>query len=95
MAALLRACDASTAVIAGLSLGGYMSLAFHLRHPASVRALMLFDTGPGFRDDGARGAWNARARARADTLDAQGFAALGSSDEVRMSQHRSPVTTSI
>ncbi|HTW68847.1 MAG TPA: alpha/beta hydrolase, partial [Acetobacteraceae bacterium] len=47
------------------------------------------DTGPGFRNDSARGAWNARARQRADDLDARGFAALGSSDEVRTSQHRS------
>ena len=77
-------------MIGGLSLGGYMSLAFHLHHPAQVRALMLFDTGPGFRNDAARGAWNARARSRADELEARGFAALGSSDEVRMSQHRSP-----
>src|SRR6201997_1530931 len=46
MAALLQACEVESAVIAGLSLGGYMSLAFHARHPAQVRALMLFDTGP-------------------------------------------------
>ncbi len=89
MAAVLHACGAESAVIAGLSLGGYMSLAFHLRHPEQVRALMLFDTGPGFRNDAARAAWNARARARADELDSRGFEALGSSDEVRMSQHRS------
>ncbi len=90
MAALLQACGEANAVIAGLSLGGYMSLAFHARHPSQVRALMLFDTGPGFRNDNARETWNTRARARADELDARGFAALGSSDEVRMSQHRSP-----
>jgi pimeloyl-ACP methyl ester carboxylesterase len=90
MQALLEACKAESAVIAGLSLGGYMSLAFHARHPSRVRALMLFDTGPGFRNDAARATWNARARSRADELDARGFAALGSSDEVRMSQHRSP-----
>jgi pimeloyl-ACP methyl ester carboxylesterase len=89
MAALLDASGVQSAVIAGLSLGGYMSLAFHLRHPSRVRALMLFDTGPGFRNDAARAAWNARSRARADELDSRGFEALGSSDEVRMSQHRS------
>lgn len=89
MHAVLQACGASCAVIGGLSLGGYMSLAFHLRHPDMVRALMLFDTGPGFRKDAARESWNARARTRGDELDARGFAALGSSDEVRMSQHRS------
>jgi len=89
MAALLHACDVETAVIGGLSLGGYMSLAFHLRHPEHVRALMLCDTGPGFRNDSARAAWNTRAWQRADDLDVRGFAALGSSNEVRMSQHRS------
>jgi pimeloyl-ACP methyl ester carboxylesterase len=53
-----------------------------------TRALMIFDTGPGFRNADARAAWNERARQRADDLDARGLAALGSSEEVRMSQHR-------
>lgn len=88
MAAVLDAAGEDRAIIAGLSLGGYMSLAFHVRHAARTRALMLFDTGPGFRSDTARDAWNARARARADDLDARGFAALGTSDEVLMSRHR-------
>ena len=48
MRALLDTVGAKTAVVGGLSLGGYMSLAFHLAHPERVRALMLFDTGPGF-----------------------------------------------
>ena len=50
MAALLRCCGIERAVIGGLSLGGCMSLAFHLAHPEMVSALMLFDTGPGFRN---------------------------------------------
>jgi len=91
MHAILEACGEADAVIAGLSLGGYMSLAFHARHRAKTRALMLFDTGPGFRSDSARAAWNERACARADDLDARGFAALGGSEEVRVSQHRSAV----
>jgi pimeloyl-ACP methyl ester carboxylesterase len=41
MAALLQACEVESAGIAGLSLGGYMSLAFHARHPAQVRALAV------------------------------------------------------
>ena len=51
MRALLDTVGAKTAVVGGLSLGGYMSLAFHLAHPERVRALMLFDTGPGFKKD--------------------------------------------
>ena len=88
MAAILRVCGVQRAVIGGLSLGGYMSLAFHSAHPAMTRALMIFDTGPGFRKADSREAWNQRARQRADDLDTRGLAALGSSDEVRMSQHR-------
>lgn len=88
MAALLDTVGEKRAIIAGLSLGGYMSLAFHARHPERTRALMLFDTGPGFKKDEAREAWNARAQARADELEVRGLAALGASDEVRMSQHR-------
>ena len=54
MAALLDTLDAPHAVIGGLSLGGYMSLAFYAAHPERVNALMLFDTGPGYRSDRGR-----------------------------------------
>ncbi len=88
MKAILDAVGETRAVIGGLSLGGYMTAAFHLRHPGMCQALMLFDTGPGFKKDEAREAWNLRARARGDDLEARGFAALGGSDEVRQAQHR-------
>ncbi|MCG8694984.1 MAG: alpha/beta fold hydrolase [Minwuiales bacterium] len=88
MAAILDACDVDRAVVGGLSLGGYMSLAFNLKHAARVRALMLFDTGPGFKKDAARDAWNENAMARADKLETQGLAALSSSREVMSSTHR-------
>ncbi|MEZ5818520.1 MAG: alpha/beta fold hydrolase [Hyphomicrobiaceae bacterium] len=88
MAAILDTCGEHRAVIGGLSLGGYMSLAFHVRHADRTRALMLFDTGPGFKKDDARDAWNTRARTRADDLDSRGLEALGTSDEVRQSRHR-------
>ena len=88
MRAILDAAGVKQAVIAGLSLGGYMSLAFHLKYPHMVRALMLFDTGPGFKNDQARTAWNATAEKRAQDFEAKGLAALGGSEEVRISQHR-------
>jgi pimeloyl-ACP methyl ester carboxylesterase len=66
MAAILEAAGADTAVIGGLSLGGYMSLAFNIARPERVRALMLFDTGPGFRKDAARDDWNALAERTAE-----------------------------
>ena len=37
-----------------------MSLAFYRSHPERVRALLIIDTGPGFKKDEAREAWNKR-----------------------------------
>jgi pimeloyl-ACP methyl ester carboxylesterase len=89
MAEILRACGVERAVIAGLSLGGYMSLAFHVAHPAMTRALMLFDTGPGYRNPKARDGWNDTSEARARAFESKGLDALGGSAEVRASSHRS------
>lgn len=89
MAAILEAEGVARAVIGGLSLGGVMSLEFHRAHPARTAALMLFDTGPGFRRDDARDEWNARARARAADLEARGLAALRRGDETHAREHRS------
>ena len=74
MAAVLDACGEERAIVGGLSLGGVMSLAFHLAYPERVRALMLFDTGPGFRNPEARRQWNERAEARARDLETKGLA---------------------
>jgi pimeloyl-ACP methyl ester carboxylesterase len=42
----------------GHSLGGLLSLTVALRRPELVRSLTLVASGPGFRDAGARAAWN-------------------------------------
>jgi pimeloyl-ACP methyl ester carboxylesterase len=76
MAAVLDAAGAERAVIGGLSLGGYMSLAFYRAHPKRVRALLIIDTGPGFKKDDAREAWNVRALATADRFDREGLDVL-------------------
>lgn len=89
MAALLDEVGARTAIVGGLSLGGYMSLAFHRAYPERCRALLIIDTGPGYKNDEARAGWNANALKRAERLDAEGFAALGGSAEVRQAEHRS------
>jgi pimeloyl-ACP methyl ester carboxylesterase/ketosteroid isomerase-like protein len=90
MAAVLDACGEERAIVGGLSLGGVMSLAFHLAHPERVRALMLFDTGPGFRNPDARRQWNERAEARARDLEAKGLAESGGGGaETRLGRHRS------
>lgn len=89
IAGILNHLGVDKAVIGGLSLGGYMSLAFNLAHPSMVRALMLFDTGPGYKNPVGREGWNVTAMKRAETFEAKGLDALGGSAEVRVSQHRS------
>jgi pimeloyl-ACP methyl ester carboxylesterase len=89
---LLRHLGVERAVIGGLSLGGYMSLAFYRRHPDLARALVICDSGPGYRNAEARAAWNQRAHERARDLEARGLDALqASSREMReaMRHHRS------
>jgi pimeloyl-ACP methyl ester carboxylesterase len=91
MRALLGHVGVERAVIGGLSLGGYVSLAFYLAHPEMVRALVICDSGPGYRNADARRQWNERAQERAVALETRGLAALGQSREVRESAslHRS------
>ena len=76
IAALLDAEGAEKAIVGGLSLGGYMSLAFYRSFPARVRALLIIDTGPGFKKDNARDAWNKRAHETAERFDREGLAVL-------------------
>jgi pimeloyl-ACP methyl ester carboxylesterase len=92
MKALLDHLGIQRAVIGGLSLGGTMSLEFWLAHPQMVEALIICDSGPGYRNAEAREKWNERARSRATELEAKGLAALsGRSREMQeaMGHHAS------
>jgi pimeloyl-ACP methyl ester carboxylesterase len=89
MAALLDEVGAGSAIVGGLSLGGYMSLAFYRAYPARVRALLIIDTGPGFKKDEAREAWNRRALDTADRLERDGLFVLKSASRERSTvEHR-------
>jgi pimeloyl-ACP methyl ester carboxylesterase len=83
MAGLLDRVGATSAIVGGLSLGGYMSLAFVRTHPERVRALLIVDTGPGFKKDDARDAWNTRAYETADRFDREGLDVLKSASRER------------
>ncbi|BBZ38101.1 alpha/beta fold hydrolase [Mycobacterium conspicuum] len=89
MAAILDAAGADRAVVGGMSLGGYLSLAFHLAHPQRVAALVLVDTGPGYRKDEARDKWNEWVERRARELE-QGKARAEGSAEVAQAVHEHP-----
>jgi pimeloyl-ACP methyl ester carboxylesterase len=89
IAALLDEVGATSAIVGGLSLGGYMSLAFYRAHPERVRALLIIDTGPGFKKDDAREAWNKRAHDTGDRFEREGLAVLQSFSRERSSvSHR-------
>jgi pimeloyl-ACP methyl ester carboxylesterase len=83
MAALLDEVGASRAIVGGLSLGGYMSLAFYRAHPERVSALLIIDTGPGFKKDDARETWNKRALDTAERFEREGLAVLKSASRER------------
>jgi len=76
MLGLIDVLGSERAVLGGMSLGGFLSLLFCRRHPERVAALVLVDTGPGFRDGAAREGWNAWVAGLADDLDARGLEAL-------------------
>lgn len=89
IAAILDVVGTERAIIGGLSLGGYMSLAFARAHPKRVRALLIIDTGPGFKKYDAREAWNARALATADKFDREGLDVLKAATRERATaRHR-------
>lgn len=88
MVGLLDSVSSRRAVIAGHSLGGYLSLSLLLDHPERVEALVLIDTGPGFRKTEPREQWNATAERYAARLDAHGLSALDAGPEQQHDQHR-------
>ena len=83
MAALLDHVGASRAIVGGLSLGGYMSLSFYRTYPERVRALLIIDTGPGFKKDDARDVWNRRAHDTGDRFEREGLAVLKTASRER------------
>ncbi len=89
MTAILDHLGIETAVIAGHSLGGFMSLRFNVLHPERATALILQGCGPGYRSAESRAKWNLRVDGRARTIEDEGFEALGGAAEVPVSIQRS------
>lgn len=85
MLAVMDAAGLDQAAVGGLSLGGYLSLAFYAAHPERVHCLLLFDTGPGFRSDESRAGWNEYAAKTAARIEEKGADALGTTAEVARS----------
>ncbi len=64
------------AVLGGLSFGGLASLHFALRWPERVRALLLIDSGPGFKNPEAQRRWEVSVDKTASFLEAKGMEAF-------------------
>lgn len=64
-----------------------MSLAFYRVHPERVKALLIIDTGPGYKNDAARDAWNRTAHDTAERFEREGLSSLQ-----KLSAERASVT---
>lgn len=89
MAALLRHYGVDRSVLVGHSLGGYMSLAFRLRHPERVSGLVLVSSGPGYFSLRARSRWNRITEGHARKLEQTGLDFLAKYSDIDVSLHRS------
>jgi pimeloyl-ACP methyl ester carboxylesterase len=64
------------AVVGGLSLGGLISLHCYFRHPERVAALLLIDSGPGFKNPDSQAKWAAGVERTAFFLESRGLEAF-------------------
>ena len=64
------------AIVGGLSFGGLASLHLALRRPERVRALLLVDTGPGFKNPEAQARWEAQVERTASFAERKGMRAF-------------------
>jgi pimeloyl-ACP methyl ester carboxylesterase len=70
------AAGAEPVVLGGLSFGGLASLHLALAQPARVRALLLVDSGPGFKQPEAQARWEAMVERTASAVERSGMAAF-------------------
>jgi pimeloyl-ACP methyl ester carboxylesterase len=64
------------AVLGGLSFGGLASMHLALARPERARALLLVDTGPGFKKPEAQAGWEAMVERTASFVERRGMAAF-------------------
>jgi pimeloyl-ACP methyl ester carboxylesterase len=79
LSALLDHLGVQKAIVGGLSMGGVVAMTFYQRYHARVRALILADTGPGFKNPEAREAWNRSREEAARLLERDGIQAFADS----------------
>jgi len=73
---MTQALGIKKAVFGGLSMGGYISLRFYLKHPDMASALIIMDTGPGYRNPARMAEWNRSREEMAQRLEKEGISVL-------------------
>lgn len=82
LVAVLDEAGVERAIVGGMSLGGFLALRFALDHPDRLCALLLVDTGPGYRNAESRDRWNHFCESVAGRLEREGISALAESPEL-------------
>ncbi len=88
--ALLDHLKVTGAVVGGLSMGGVIALTLYFTHPERVRALILADTGPGFKNPAHREAWRQSRERVSRLLEEGGMAAFARSPYARADYYTAP-----
>lgn len=79
---LAWAAPGEAGIVGGLSFGGLASLHLALQRPQRVRALLLVDTGPGFKNPEAQARWEAQVERNASFVERKGMQAFARSRAV-------------
>ncbi|MBI2165310.1 MAG: alpha/beta fold hydrolase [Chloroflexi bacterium] len=87
---LLRHLGVGQAVMAGISVGGMIAMHFYLKHPQMTRALILINTGPGFRNPERRARWREDRIRLAGIFEAGGMEAFMASPFSKDSYYTTP-----
>ncbi|MBI2152969.1 MAG: alpha/beta fold hydrolase [Candidatus Rokubacteria bacterium] len=88
--ALLDHLDAEATIVGGLSMGGVIALTYYFKHPERVRALILADTGPGFRNPERRAQWTRSREVVARLLEEGGMPAFARSKYAELDYYTAP-----
>lgn len=88
--ALLDHLGAESAIVGGLSMGGVIALTFYFKYPARVRALILADSGPGWRNPERRAEWTRSRETVARLLEEGGMPAFAKSKYALLDYYTAP-----
>ena len=87
---LLMHLGVKEAIVGGLSLGGLVGLHYYEKHPETTKALILADTGPGFRNPITMAQWDQERQRVTEVLEKGGMAAYMASPYISSNYYTTP-----